>query len=51
MEQFIEDYGNHEALINILCIRIEKYEDSAEEFKGINERLSKLILVSQRYPF
>jgi len=42
MEQLIEDYDKHETLIDILCITIEKYEDSAEEFKGFNERLKQI---------
>lgn len=42
MEQLIEDYDKHEPLIDMLCISIEKYEDSAEEFKGFNERLKQI---------
>ena len=42
MEQLIEDYDKHEPLIDMLCISIEKYEDSAEEFKGFNERLKQM---------
>jgi HTH-type transcriptional regulator/antitoxin HigA len=42
MEQLIEDYEQHEPLIDMLCISIEKYEDSAEEFKGFNDRLKQL---------
>jgi HTH-type transcriptional regulator/antitoxin HigA len=42
MEQLIEDYDKHEPLIDMLCISIEKYEDTAEEFKGFNERLKQI---------
>jgi HTH-type transcriptional regulator/antitoxin HigA len=42
MEQLIEDYEQHEPLIDMLCISIEKYEDSAEEFKDFNDRLKQL---------
>jgi HTH-type transcriptional regulator/antitoxin HigA len=42
MEQLIEDYDKHEPLIDMLCISIEKYEDSAEEFKGFNEGLKQI---------
>jgi HTH-type transcriptional regulator/antitoxin HigA len=42
MEQLIENYDKHEPLIDMLCISIEKYEDSAEEFKGFNERLKQM---------
>jgi len=42
MEQLIEDYDLHEPLIDMLCISIEKYEDTAEEFKGFNDRLKQL---------
>ena len=42
MEQLIEDYDQHELLIDMLCICIEKYEDTAEEFKGFNDKLKQL---------
>lgn len=42
MEQLIEDYELHEPLIDMLCISIDKYENSAEEFKGFNDRLKQL---------
>lgn len=42
MEQLIEDYDQHEPLIDMLCISIEKYEDTAEEFKGFNDKLKQL---------
>ncbi len=42
MEQLIEDYEQHEPLIDILCLSIEKYEDTAEEFKGFNDKLKQL---------
>ena len=42
MEQLIEDYDKHEPLIDMLCISIEKYEDTAEEFKEFNDRLKQL---------
>ena len=29
-------------LIDMLCVSIEKYEDTAEEFKGFNDRLKQL---------
>jgi HTH-type transcriptional regulator/antitoxin HigA len=30
IEQFIEDYDKHEPLIDLLCISIEKYENTAD---------------------
>jgi HTH-type transcriptional regulator/antitoxin HigA len=42
MEQLIEDYDQHEPLINLLCISIEKYEDTAEEFTVFNKSLSEM---------
>lgn len=42
MEQLIEDYEHHEPLIDVFCISIEKYEDTAEEFKGFNDKLKQL---------
>lgn len=42
MEQLIEDYNKHEPLIDMLCISIEKYENTAEEFKGFNDRLKQI---------
>lgn len=42
MEQLIEDYDQHEPLIDILCISIEKYENTASEFQGFNDKLKQL---------
>lgn len=42
MAELIEDYDKHEPLIDMLCVSIEKYEDSAEEFADFNERLKQL---------
>jgi HTH-type transcriptional regulator/antitoxin HigA len=42
MDQLIEDYAKHEPLIDLLCISIEKYENSAHEFLIINQRLSEI---------
>jgi len=42
MEQLIEDYDKHEALIDLLCISIEKYENTADEFQEFNQRLSEM---------
>ncbi len=42
MEPLIEDYDQHEPLIDMLCISIEKYEDTAQEFKGFNNKLKQL---------
>lgn len=42
MEQLIEDYEQHEPLIDLLCISIEKYEDSAVEFKAFNASLNNI---------
>lgn len=42
MEQLIEDYDNHEPLIDLLCLSIEKYENTAEEFKDFNQRISEM---------
>jgi HTH-type transcriptional regulator/antitoxin HigA len=42
MEQLIEDYEKHEPLIDLLCISIEKYEDTAEEFKAFNANLKQI---------
>jgi HTH-type transcriptional regulator / antitoxin HigA len=42
MEQLIEDYDKHEPLIDLLCISIEKYENTADEFQEFNQRLSEM---------
>ena len=42
MEQLIENYDQHEPLIDILCVSIEKYEGSAKEFTAFNDRLEQL---------
>lgn len=42
MEQLLENYDQHGPLIDMLCVSIEKYEDTAEEFKGFNEKLKHL---------
>jgi HTH-type transcriptional regulator/antitoxin HigA len=42
MEQLIEDCEAHEPLIDILCISIEKYEETAQEFQGFNVQLKQL---------
>lgn len=42
MEQLIEDYDKHESLIDLLCISIEKYENTAEEFTVFNKSLSEM---------
>lgn len=42
MEQLIEEYEQHEALIDILCISIEKYENTAPEFQRFNDELKQL---------
>ena len=42
MEQLIEDYDKHEPLINLLCISIEKYENTADQFQKFNQRLSEM---------
>ncbi len=42
MEQLIENYEQHEPLIDILCLSIEKYENTAEEFKDFNDKLKQL---------
>jgi HTH-type transcriptional regulator/antitoxin HigA len=42
LEQLIEGYDNHELLIEMLCFSIKRYEDSAEEFEGFNDRLKQL---------
>lgn len=42
MEQLIEYYYKHEPLINLLCISIEKYENTADEFQEFNQRLSEM---------
>ncbi len=42
MEQLIEDYEQHEPLIDMLCISIEKYEETAQQFQGFNDQLNQL---------
>lgn len=42
MEQLIEDYDKHEPLIDLLCISIEKYEKTADEFQAFNQSLSEM---------
>jgi HTH-type transcriptional regulator/antitoxin HigA len=42
MDQLIEDYAKHEPLIDLLCISIEKYENSAHEFLIFNQGLSQI---------
>jgi HTH-type transcriptional regulator/antitoxin HigA len=44
IEQLIEDYEEHVPLIDLLCMSIERYENTADEFKEFNRRLSKLDL-------
>jgi HTH-type transcriptional regulator/antitoxin HigA len=42
MEQLIEDYEQHEPLIDMLCISIERYEETAQQFQGFNDQLNQL---------
>jgi HTH-type transcriptional regulator/antitoxin HigA len=42
MDRLIEDYAKHEPLIDLLCISIEKYENSAHEFLIFNQGLSQI---------
>jgi HTH-type transcriptional regulator/antitoxin HigA len=42
MEQLIQAFDKHGLLIDMLCISIEKYEDSAEEFRTFNDRSKQL---------
>ena len=42
MEQLIEDYDKHQALIELLCSSIEKYEASAPEFNAFNQKLAEI---------
>jgi HTH-type transcriptional regulator/antitoxin HigA len=42
MEQLIEDYDKHEPLIDLLCISIEKYENTAEQYLAFNLSLSQM---------
>lgn len=42
MEQLIQDYDKHEPLIDMLCISIDKYEGSSEQFRAFNGRLKQL---------
>lgn len=42
MDQLIEDYAKHQPLIDLLCISIEKYENSAHEFLIFNQGLSQI---------
>jgi len=42
MEQLIEEYNKYEPLIDFLCISIEKYENTADEFQEFNQRLSEM---------
>lgn len=42
MDQLIEDFDKYEALIELLSISIERYENSANEFLEFNQRLSEM---------
>ena len=42
MEQLIEEYQQHETLIDILCNSIERYENTAPEFQDFNDKLKQL---------
>jgi HTH-type transcriptional regulator/antitoxin HigA len=42
MEQLIENYDKHESLIDLLCISIDKYENTADEFQAFNQNLSEM---------
>jgi hypothetical protein len=42
MDQLIEDYAKHEPLIDLLCISIEKYENSAHQFLIFNQGSSQI---------
>jgi hypothetical protein len=45
MNQLIEDYAKHEPLIDLLCISIEKYENSAHDFLYSTKACHKSIQV------
>lgn len=42
MDALIDDYDNNKALIEILSVSIERWENSADEFKSFNKRIKKL---------
>lgn len=42
MDALIDDYDDNRALIEVLSISIERWEDSADEFAAFNERIEKL---------
>lgn len=42
MDELIEDYDACRPLVEVLSMTIERWESSAEEFKGFNERVDKL---------
>jgi len=44
IERLIENYEQHVPLIDLLCMSIEKYENTADEFKDFNRRQSELNL-------
>jgi HTH-type transcriptional regulator/antitoxin HigA len=46
MDDLIEDYDKQRPLIEILSNSIERWENSAEEFSGFNQRIAELDDVS-----
>jgi len=42
MDALIDDYDNNKALIEVLSVSIERWEEAAEEFKSFNKRIKKL---------
>lgn len=42
MDELIEDYDRHKALIEVLSISIERWENSADEFTEFNQAIESL---------
>ena len=42
MDELVEDYDEHEALIEILAQSITKWEDTSPDFAGFNQQIAEL---------